>query len=121
MYYHHKKCLSHDFVMHISVLHAATEDFIATESSNKIKLAWRKNTWKSGILYNRWWSLRDNKKAWKRPATVTGQGGPILFMRQDTLKHTHVEDNFPDLINVISDRSREIKSNINYVCKNSHK
>ena len=27
-------------------------------------------------------------KVWKRPATVTGHDGPLLFMRQDTLKHT---------------------------------
>ena len=41
-----------DIALHISALDAARKTFVATESSQKIKLAQRKNIRTSGITYN---------------------------------------------------------------------
>ena len=74
-----------DIALHISALHAARKAFIATESSNKIKLALRKNVRTSGITYNigdEVYYKRDDNQAWKGPATVLGQDGPVVFIRQ---------------------------------------
>lgn len=74
-----------DIALHISALHAARKAFIATESSNKIKLALRKNVRTSGNTYNigdEVYYKRDNNQAWKGPATVLGQDGPVVFICQ---------------------------------------
>ena len=74
-----------DIALHISALHAARKAFIATESSNKIKLALRKNVRTSGITYNigdEVYYKRDDNQTWKGPATVLGQDGPVVFICQ---------------------------------------
>ena len=66
---------SPDIASHISALHAAQRAFVASESSNKLKLAMHKNIRKSGAAFNigdeifyKW----DDKLAWKEPGCDLG-------------------------------------------------
>ena len=69
---------------HIAVLHAARKAFVATESSEKIKRALRKQTRPSGHIYQMGEEVyykRDDNNKWRGPGRVLGQDGPVAFVR----------------------------------------
>ena len=73
--------------LHIAALHAARQEFIACESSEKIRRALRKQTRSFDHKYQmgeKVWYKRDDQKRWCGPAKVLGQDGPVLFLRQGT-------------------------------------
>ena len=73
--------------MHIAALHAARQEFISCESSEKIKRALRRQVRTSGHKYQigqEVWYKRDDQKKWCGPAKVLGQDGPVLFLRHGT-------------------------------------
>ena len=72
-----------DLAHHISAIHAARKAFIASEASEKIKSALKKNI----RNYQRFYELRDevyykrdSSSQWKGPAKVLGQDGLVLFL-----------------------------------------
>ena len=69
---------------HIATLHAARRAFIKVESLNKLKVAMRKQTCQSGLIYSigdEVYYKRDNSDMWKGPLKVLGQDGPVVFLR----------------------------------------
>ena len=74
---------SFKLALNISTLHAAQKAFIERESSNKLKLAIRKNIQPSGNIYiigDEVYYKRDNAPEWKGPGRVLGQNGPVVFI-----------------------------------------
>ena len=67
---------------HLVGLHEARKAFIASESSEKIRRALRKQIRPSGEKYktgDKVYFLRDNQ--WKGPGTVIGQDSVVVFIR----------------------------------------
>ena len=69
-------------------MHYATRQaFVSLKSSNKIKLALKKNICNYQQFYETnvmVYYKRKNSPEWKDPAKVLGQDGPALFLRQGT-------------------------------------
>ena len=73
-----------ELVEHIATLHAARRAFLIAKSSNKLKVAMRKQTRQSGHIYSigdEVYHNRDNSNMWKGPSKVLGQDGPVVFLR----------------------------------------
>lgn len=102
-YQHPKKSLLlPDIALHIAGLHAARKSFVATESTNKIKLVLEKISIPLELhnIGDEVYYQRDNSQAWKGLATILGQDGPVVFIRQGSYyikSHTcHVQTSNPD-------------------------
>ena len=76
--------LNPELVEHIATLHAARKAFLIAKSSNKLKVAMRKQTRQSGHIYSigdEVYHKRDKSNMWKGPSKVLGQDRPVVFLR----------------------------------------
>ena len=74
-------------VKHINALHSGRKAFIQSESSEKIKRAFRNNVRPSGKQYSineEVYYKREDSQKWKGPAKVLGQDGPVISLRHGT-------------------------------------
>ena len=118
-----KSNYSSDLAKHIYALYAARQAFISLESTNKDKLALKKNICNyqqfheiNEMVYYK----RKDSPEWKGPAKVLRQDGPVLFLHQGTryikahvrrvqsIKSASIQHTTPEDFHIISNNTHDI-------------
>ena len=79
-----KVTTSADLVLHIGTFHSAREAFMKAQTSEKNKIALKKQTRQTREKYELNEEVhcqRDTDEQWKRPVKVLGQDGAVVFLQ----------------------------------------